>query len=319
MDSWFNIDSLKSLTEKVNAESIKEFTERVQSALPKIDDSLIEKLTLTSPELAEERRQIDNEERAKEACRNSLAGLLPWETRDPDRDILVDECRDAILKLSRDRSTFSGPYPMPKSKISAVDNEQSNESHDNNEPSQESKEKLEKLEPLPKHLQNFSLDAHVGLIERLLKEDPNLVKVQMSLSAGGERERTFWRNYFFHCAYTRYEAGLSIDEIWSDDPLVFVSPIPTDLPGENDEETIIFQETVNVKDMNEPKSDQPKPASHDAESNVSDVDVPSDRNDFEMVGETEGDHTPSNDGDDDDLANYELDELEAEIARELED
>ena len=29
---------------------------------------------------------------------------------------------------------------------------------------------------------------------------------------------TFWRNYFFHCAFTRYEAGLSIDEIWSDEP-----------------------------------------------------------------------------------------------------
>jgi hypothetical protein len=25
----------------------------------------------------------------------------------------------------------------------------------------------------------------------------------------------FWKNYFFHCAYARYEAGLSIDEIWS--------------------------------------------------------------------------------------------------------
>ena len=24
-----------------------------------------------------------------------------------------------------------------------------------------------------------------------------------------------WNNYFVHCAFTRYEAGLSIDEIWS--------------------------------------------------------------------------------------------------------
>ena len=32
---------------------------------------------------------------------------------------------------------------------------------------------------------------------------------------GGAREAVFWRNYFFHCAYARYEAGLSIDEIWS--------------------------------------------------------------------------------------------------------
>jgi hypothetical protein len=88
---------------------------------------------------------------------------------------------------------------------------------------------------------------------------------------------------------------------------------------EIEEETITFQETERVQDLKEPKSDQPILASHDAESSVSDVDVPSDRNDFEMVEETEGDHTPSNDGDDDDLADYELDELEAEIARELED
>ena len=38
------------------------------------------------------------------------------------------------------------------------------------------------------------------------------------LSSGGQREIIFWKNYFFHCAYTRYEAGLSIDEIWSNEP-----------------------------------------------------------------------------------------------------
>lgn len=182
MSSWFNMESLKGLTEKVNAESFKEFTDKVQSALPKIDDSLIEKLTLTSPELAEERHKIDSEERAKEASRNSFAGLLPWETRDPERDILVDECREAILKLSRDRSTFSGPYAMPPPKNHVEGNGPDSESQIRNEPSKESKEKLEKLEPLPPRLEDFNLDAHVGLIERLLKEDPNLVKMQMSLS-----------------------------------------------------------------------------------------------------------------------------------------
>lgn len=100
---------------------------------------------------------------------------------------------------------------------------------------------------------------------------------------------------------------------------MFVTPIPTELPGENEEEIITFQETDNVNDIKEPKSEQPNTVSHDVEIHVSDVDVPSDRNDFEMVGETEGDHTPSNEADDDDLGDYELDELEAEIARELED
>lgn len=182
MSSWFNMESLKGLAEKVNAESLKEFTDKVQSALPKIDDGLIEKLTLTSPELTEERRKIENEERAKENVKNSLAGLLPWETRDPERDILVDECREAILKLSHDGNTFSGPYPMPTTKSFSTEDDGSSDAQSRNEPSKESKEKLEKLEPLPPRLQDFNLDAHVGLIERLLKEDPNLVKMQMSLS-----------------------------------------------------------------------------------------------------------------------------------------
>ena len=138
-------------------------------------------------------------------------------------------------------------------------------------------------------------------------------------TAGGERERTFWRNYFFHCAFTRYEAGLSIDEIWSDDPPVFVSPIATELPGEDEEETITFEGTDISSSVEGSQSEKPKIASHDIEIHTPDVDGTSDRNDFEMVGETEGDHTPSNEGDDDDLGDYELDELEAEIARELED
>ena len=39
-----------------------------------------------------------------------------------------------------------------------------------------------------------------------------------SSSGAGEKETLFWKNYFFHCAYTRYQKGLSIDEIWSSKP-----------------------------------------------------------------------------------------------------
>jgi len=66
-------------------------------------------------------------------------------------------------------------------------------------------------------LSDFDMNSHVGLIKRLLKEDPKLVEMQAKLSGGGEREIVFWKNYFFHCAFTRYEAGLSIDEIWSEE------------------------------------------------------------------------------------------------------
>lgn len=57
------------------------------------------------------------------------------------------------------------------------------------EPSKESLEKLAKLEPLPKLLADFDLDAHVGLIQRLLEEDPNLVEMQSKLSGKQKREK----------------------------------------------------------------------------------------------------------------------------------
>ena len=97
MSSWFSVDSFKSLADKVNVESLKEIAGKAQEALPKIDQEMIEKLTLTTPELTAERQRIEEEERRKEQVRDTLAGLLPWETRDPERDILVEECRDAIL------------------------------------------------------------------------------------------------------------------------------------------------------------------------------------------------------------------------------
>ena len=179
MSSWFSAESIKGLTEKV------------QSAIPKIDAEMIEKLTLTTPELTAERQRIDQEERRKERVRDVLAGMLPWETRDPERDILVDECKEAILQLSTDRKTFYGPYPMPGKKIKLEKGKETDEDQEHeeaeaheaeNEPPSESLEKLAKLEPLPILLQEFDLDAHVGLINRLLKEDPKLVEMQSHLS-----------------------------------------------------------------------------------------------------------------------------------------
>jgi len=215
--SWF-----KSLSEQASSAAAK-----VSSVLT--DDALLEKLTLTTPELTAERQALDASERRKEHVRNILAGMLPWETRDPERDILVEECRDAILQLSQNKDTFFGPYPMPKldAKTEESDDEDDKEKgdddkaepdkiHDPHKPSKETQEKLAKLEPLPPLLEKFDFNSHVGLIEKILAQDPQLVKMQSSLSGGGARERVFWRNYFFHCAFTRYEAGLSIDEIWGD-------------------------------------------------------------------------------------------------------
>ena len=53
--------------------------------------------------------------------------------------------------------------------------------------------KKAKLDPLPPLLQDFDLDAPVGLIERLFKEDPNLVAQHADLAGAGEsRDGGVW-------------------------------------------------------------------------------------------------------------------------------
>ena len=231
MSSWFN--SLK--------ESATAFTESAVKATEKAVESIshgpeqggesqsngsnplgmLQKLTLSSPELMAERQQLDEQEKRKEQVRDQLAGLLPWETRDPERDILVEECKEAILQLSAKSETFFGPFAMPNSnEDTGAEGEDATPNGTRNvtttlPPSAESLERLSKLQPLPKLLSDFDLDAHVGLIQRVLEVDPALVHAQSQWSGGGAREILFWKNYFFHCAFSRYEAGLSVDEVWS--------------------------------------------------------------------------------------------------------
>jgi hypothetical protein len=153
--------------------------EKVHSA-----GEVLEKLTLTTPELLAERQRIDEEEKRKEHVRDMLASLLPWETNDAERDILVEECKEAILNLSKSRDTFYGPYELPKLGAKTTeDDDNDDKSHESfsvekDLPSKESLEKLAKLEPLPSLLQNFDFHAHVGLISRMLALDPNLVLMQ---------------------------------------------------------------------------------------------------------------------------------------------
>jgi hypothetical protein len=167
MSSWF-----KDLTDQVQS---------VMPTLPKFDEGgLLQSLTLTTPELRAERERIDAEEKRKERIRNALSGMLPWQTRDPERDILVEECKEAILLLSKNKETFFGPFPLPP--MTAKSDDDSDEALTNSTPSEDSQEKLVKLQPLPPLLENFEFLAHVGLIEKVLKEDPNLVQMQSTMS-----------------------------------------------------------------------------------------------------------------------------------------
>jgi hypothetical protein len=156
---------------------------------------------------------------------------------------------------------------------------------------------------------------------------------------GGIREHIFWKNYFFHCAYTRYEAGLSIDEIWSEVPIedtnqppaesksntLSTIPLVSTIAGKSDEveETITFdvEKTSNVSVPTTIAEQAPQLFDHDDTTTA----APSEP-DYEMMNDDtllmDSTLNINNDGaigeplDDGD---YELDELEAEIARELED
>jgi hypothetical protein len=181
--SWFS-----SLTDTVT-----KLTETVTNAIP-LDKELINKLTLNSDEMRATREQFGEEADRKAAAKDMLSKMLPWETRDKERDILVDECKEAVLALSSDEATFYGPFEMPELDVNVEDEEETNEDEEGEEeedeeekqqkllPSEESLEKLAKLEPLPPLLQDFDLDSHVGLIQMLLKEDPKLVEMQSNLS-----------------------------------------------------------------------------------------------------------------------------------------
>lgn len=194
--SWFS-----SFTD-----TVANVTEKVSNAIP-LDKELISKLTLNTDEMKATREQFGEEASRKAAAKDMLAKMLPWDTRDKERDILVDECKEAILALSSHEETFYGPFEMPQLDVNVEEDEKSKADEEEEEdeeekqklllPSQESLEKLAKLEPLPPLLQDFDLDSHVGLIQMLLKEDPKLVQVQSSLS--GTSKHSFGNNWIsFH-------------------------------------------------------------------------------------------------------------------------
>lgn len=314
-------------------------------------ESIIQKLTLQSDELVSEREKIDNEERRKEAVRDSLSEILPWETRDAEMEILVDECREAILNLSSHKETFTGPFVLngglpsgEGEEVELGDDEDAKAAKDLSA-AELSAKKLSQLQPIPALLSDFDLDTHVGLIERVLNEDEQLVEMQKKLSSGGNRERTFWKNYFFHCAYARYEAGLSIDEIWcpeqdakrpvaleeesedydvvanSDEEVIFDSVSSTAGSRESschNEVDVLNSDSVIRVTADEAKSGSAQQCTNAFESaslTAAEVDTKfeSGVENSDSVAVTDYEFIPSTGGDE------ELDELEAEIAAALDD
>ena len=167
------------------------------------------------------------------------------------------------------------------------------------------------------------------------------IQLLFCLLGGGVREHIFWKNYFFHCAYTRYEAGLSIDEIWSDAlqiakvmndnkstiaPLSAPLPMPPTMTDHEDEveETITFAaDDVSTQVKVEATStaaglfDQSSaPKTNETQTEADYELIDDDKLLLDTSLNTAGNIDVQTSTTDD--ADYELDELEAEIARELE-
>jgi len=322
---------------------------KVSDAIP-IDKELLNKLTLNTDEMKATREQFGEEAARKAAAKDLLAKMLPWDTKDKERDILVDECKEAILALSSIEATFYGPFEVPELDVNVEDDEEekkrkkSDDDSDEDEeeeveeeedeeekrkrllPSEESLEKLAQLEPLPPLLQDFDLECHVGLIQMILKEDPKLVEMQSNISGGGKREEVFWRNYFFHCAYTRYEAGLSIDEIWSfspdaEEPAEPAAEAAAEKTNETDEEQVVFKDKDTPEEVPEPafspdethtaeESTPAEPTADSPEAAEQSDSIDLATADFDFLDDEDEGEAP---------VDPEMDELEAEIMAELED
>lgn len=173
-------------------------------------------LTLTTPELTSERQKIDEEEKRKEHLHKKLlSNLLPWQTSEEESKILEEECKDAILTLSKKDETF----------VSSI--------------------APEEQDTMPPLLVDFDLDLHYSMIQRLLTVDPNLVEMQAHLSGAGSQENKFWKNYFQHCAVIRKQVGMSVTEIWRDTDQTSADSVSTAKSGEHENEIVFSRSSSN--------------------------------------------------------------------------
>jgi len=208
--SWFSsvADTLaRSISETTNNVNLQHGRE------------LLAALTLNTPEMTAEREQMLLEDTRRLALKDALASLLPWETSIEDKAILVEECQEAVLSLSGNDITFLGQEaPSNNNHETETAVHMVGESQSTYlalcRAIANSKVVTAKGSGIPPLLEHFDLDAHVGLIDRVLKVDPRLVEQHAKLSGTHVSEINFWKNYFYNCAMTRLEVGLSLEEIW---------------------------------------------------------------------------------------------------------
>ena len=239
--SWFSVGALTELATQVESAASSAVTDLATAATEVASaasdavagaapgggaEEILRRLALNTDAMVAERERLGEEDGRRRRAAEEMGRLLPWETDDETRTILSEECRTRVLALARDPDTFTTPLPLPghghghaevAAAAAAAEGEGEEEEEGAAAPPAQAPSGGAFLDPLPPLLEEFDLDAHVGLIGRMLELDPALVDAHANLSGAGVRERIFWRNYFCHCALARDGCGLSVDEIWGDE------------------------------------------------------------------------------------------------------
>ena len=160
---------------------------KVQSVLPPNSNDILNALTLNTAEMTAEREQMELEECRKDSVKDALSALLPWETNDEERAILVEECRGEILLLSTREETFLGKNACEGSATAGLNASESASDLLRRELASRQRIAGSTSADLPPLLENFDLDAHVGFIRRMFDADPNLVEMHAKLSGKSRR------------------------------------------------------------------------------------------------------------------------------------
>mmetsp|Transcript_47022 Transcript_47022/g.56863 ORF Transcript_47022/g.56863 Transcript_47022/m.56863 type:complete len:268 (-) Transcript_47022:233-1036(-) len=161
------------------------------------------------------------------------------------------------------------------------------------------KEDVAPRDTFPVLLRDFNLEVHARLIERLIEQDNNLKEMQSQFLCGGEKETRFWRNYFYNCAIARETVGLSLDEIWNR----VQENVPEEEKTDSDAPEAVVAAVAQPPAVDKPVAKVAETTKGEKKSDEDNSDSSSPGKDFEMVEES----------------NEDLDELAAEIAKELEE
>ena len=295
MTSWFGAASNSGASLFKNLKD----TVPIPNGLAEKAKKAIKELSLNSDEMVAEREKFKKEEEFKKSKKQwSLEHcLLPWETNDEERCILCDECKEMVMKLSLSEEVFLGPYK---------------ENEDGKVPA---------AILLPA---DFDLDYYIGVIQKLIRLDQNLSDIHADLI--GEdlvNDSDFWKNYFHHCALARIEIGLDTDEFWNQCALKNTPSTSTEVKvGKIVSTNVVHNNTIKVDGSESVKSEEvtfssqtvpetsAKTISDDPEISNDDVSSPSET----KVGGSSSD----NSSDFTNVSADELDDLAAEIAKELE-